>query len=183
MIAKLSVAALGCLAWGFDFSSRAAMTNVNVGDDFFAPVSVTIAVNDKVKWTWVGSLSHSSTSDTSLWDSGIHGIGFTFTNTFNSAGSFPYHCQVHTFQTGSIVVQAASLPPVVLSNPRRLSPTQFRFDYTASTGKQYVVQRSTSFTNFIALATNTASGSSVAFTDTTASASMNYYRVGRLPNP
>ena len=57
-------------------SSQAAVANVSVGDDFFNPTSNTINVNDQVKWTWIGSVSHSSTSNTGLWDSGVHGNGF-----------------------------------------------------------------------------------------------------------
>src|SRR5919198_1228987 len=157
---------LGLVGWALICGAPAfavTITNVSVGDDFFNPPNVTIAVNDKVRWMWVGLNQHSSTSDTGLWDSGLQNPGFRFTNTFSMAGSFPYHCTVptHVGQVGNITVQSAKPPPILLSNPQRLSATQFRFDYTASAGQQYVVQRSTSFTNFIALATNTAAGSSV----------------------
>src|SRR5437867_393798 len=80
------------------------ITNVNVGDNFFAPTNVTITVNDQVKWTWTGFNTHSSTSDTGLWDSGLHSTGFRFTNTFTVAGSFPYHCITHPEHVGSVTV-------------------------------------------------------------------------------
>src|SRR5262249_23099719 len=71
----------------------------------------TINPGDQVTWTWNGNISHSSTSDTGIWDSGIHGHGFVFTQTFNTAGSFHYHCEVHPFMTGAINVQGASTNP------------------------------------------------------------------------
>jgi len=92
------------------------ITNVNVGDNFFAPTNVTINVNDQVKWTWIGSLQHSSTSDTGLWDSGLHSTGFRFTNTFTAAGSFPYHCTVH-LNLVSVTVGATTAQAIVWSNP------------------------------------------------------------------
>jgi plastocyanin len=94
-------------------ASQAAVANVSVGDDFFSPANITNNVNDQVKWTWTGFNSHSTTSNTGLWDSGINGNGFTYSHTFSAAGSFPYHCTIHSFMTGSITVQAANVPPSV----------------------------------------------------------------------
>jgi plastocyanin/uncharacterized protein (DUF2141 family) len=94
------------------------LTNVNIGDFFFSPAAVTINVNDQVKWTWIGSIVHTTTSDSSLWDSGVKGNGSTFVTTFSAAGSFPYHCSVHPFMTAAITVQAANVPPTVtITNP------------------------------------------------------------------
>lgn len=94
---------LGCLGGG---SVRAAVTtNVNIVDFAFDPPSVTVNVNDQVKWTWVGSALHSTTSTSGLWDSGLHTPVFAFTNTFGSAGTFNYICSLHLF-AGSVTVQA-----------------------------------------------------------------------------
>ncbi len=86
----------------------AAITNVNIIDFAFSPARVKINVNDQVKWTWTGSSAHSTTSGSGLWDSDIHGNGFTFTHTFDTAGSFPYSCSVHSFMTGSVTVQGTN---------------------------------------------------------------------------
>ncbi len=104
------------LAW--PLSGLAATANVSIVDFAFNPTSTTINVNDQVIWTWGGSAPHSTTSDTLLWDSPIQTAG-TFTNTFTSSGSFPYHCAVHTFMTASITVQqAVNVPPTVtVTNP------------------------------------------------------------------
>ena len=67
--------------------------------------TTTITVGTTVHWMWVDSLQHSTTSDTGVWNSGIHGEDFTFNQQFNSAGSFPYHCAVHgTQMSGTVVV-------------------------------------------------------------------------------
>jgi hypothetical protein len=48
-----------------------------------------------------------------LWDSGLRANGATFTNTFNTVGSFPYRCTVplHTGQNGTINVAAVDTNP------------------------------------------------------------------------
>jgi plastocyanin len=98
--------------------SRAAITTVNIGDNVFSPNTVTINVNDRVRWAWTGVNPHSSTSTGGLWDSGIHSTGFTFTNTFGTAGNFPYRCNVHAGQTGSVTVQSANvLPSIAITSP------------------------------------------------------------------
>ena len=57
--------------------------------------SATINVGDTVHWLWKTN-AHSVSSDTGAWtDSGVHNTGFTFNITFNTAGSFPYHCSIH----------------------------------------------------------------------------------------
>src|SRR5213594_972114 len=113
-------------------ASALTITNVNVGDNFFSPTNVTIAVNDKVKWVWIGSLTHSSTSYMGLWDSGIHSLGFRFTNTFTAAGCFPYHCVVHAEHIGSVTVVVTNVPWIMPCSPKRVSATQFQFGYTAN---------------------------------------------------
>ena len=106
--------ALAGWAWACPLASQAAVANVSVGDDFFSPANITNNVNDEVLWTWTGSIPHSTTSNTGLWDSGVkNGPGVTFSKTFSAAGSFPYHCTIHSFMTGSITVQAANVPPSV----------------------------------------------------------------------
>lgn len=82
-------------------SLRAATVQVQVGatGDNYTPPAVSIEVGDTVTWTWLDD-NHSVTSGTpgfpdGLFDSGIHNNGFTFSFTFNDAGSFPYYCSVH----------------------------------------------------------------------------------------
>jgi plastocyanin len=111
----------------FPLTGFAASTNVTVGNptDRFSPTNVTINAGDKVIWTWVAQ-PHSTTSGTNdvpsgLWDSTvITKLPHAFTNTFPSAGSFSYYCQVHYDKgmTGAVFVTSASLPPaIVITNP------------------------------------------------------------------
>src|SRR6185312_16922911 len=72
-----------------------ATVTVTVGNNCFcfSPSTVTIHPGDTVLWTFSSS-GHSTTSGTpghpsGLWDSGILNQGAMFTQTFNTAGSFP----------------------------------------------------------------------------------------------
>jgi len=114
------------------------LANINIGDFFFSPTALAINVNDQVRWTWIGSAEHTSTSDTGLWNSGVNGNGATFVNTFTVAGRFPFHCEIHPFMMGAITVQAANVPPTVtITNPPDgsvfASPATFSISAKAST--------------------------------------------------
>lgn len=159
-------------------ASGSTLTNVVVGDDFFSPAAISIHVNDQVKWTWTGNLSHTSTSNTGLWSSGVHGKGFTFTNTFSSTGSFPYKCLVHpSIQTGTVTVQAAPPVAIHLSDFQRVSDTAFQFSFNANSGSTYITQRSADLLNWTDLLTNTAVSATVTVLDNQAPAAPNFYRV------
>ncbi|MCI0745255.1 MAG: Ig-like domain-containing protein [Verrucomicrobia subdivision 3 bacterium] len=133
----VSIGLIGLLSFGGATWCSAATANVRVGDNFFSPATTNINVNDTVTWTWIGFNSHSSTSSSGLWDSGIHGNGFTFSRQFTTAGNFPYFCRVHPFQTGSINVQAGNTPPTVtITSPTNNAiihvPIHFEIRATAS---------------------------------------------------
>jgi plastocyanin len=99
-------------------AGRSATANVAVGQggNVFVPVTTTINAGDTVLWTWAGN-NHSTTSDTSIWDSSVHNKPNSFQLTFISSGSFPYHCTIHgapgVGMHGSIIVAAANVPPTV----------------------------------------------------------------------
>ena len=74
-----------------------ATVNVDVGPGgsmSFSPNSVSITAGDTVQWNWKSTF-HSVTSDSAdeSYDSGVHtSLPFSFTHTFSTPGSFPYHC-------------------------------------------------------------------------------------------
>ena len=108
--------ALVGLLLGEALPAAAATTNVSVVNFAFSPQNVIINVNDQVLWTWASGITSHSTTGTNtdgmmLWDSGLHPSPFSFSFTFTNVGSYPYKCTLHTFQTGSVTVQGANVPP------------------------------------------------------------------------
>jgi plastocyanin len=88
--------------------ATAGGTAIRVADFAFSPPALMIQVGESVTWTNNDSVPHTTTSDTGVWDSGPLQPGASFSQTFASAGSFTYHCMIHPFMTGSIVVLPAS---------------------------------------------------------------------------
>lgn len=90
----------------------------------FSPNPIRITVGSAVTWTNTTAPTHTSTSNTGVWDTGSIGSGQTSRAiTFNTPGTFAYHCSFHPGMTGSVVVSAASVSPAPTSPPvRRLAP-------------------------------------------------------------
>lgn len=89
---------------------------VSIAEYTYTPDTVTIKAGNAVKWTNMGTYGHSATADGGSFDSGTLGppgvdqygnatAGATYTKTFGTQGSFPYHCTVHpTVMMGVVIV-------------------------------------------------------------------------------
>lgn len=71
----------------------------------FSPDEVDVAVGDTVTWMNTDSVSHTSTSDRSGWDSGVVAPGGRFSFAFQAAGTYQYHCAIHPGMVGTVVVR------------------------------------------------------------------------------
>jgi LPXTG-motif cell wall-anchored protein len=88
---------------------KAASASVSIGDNFYSPASVSVAVGDTVTWRNNGQAQHSATADDGSFDTGVFGPGASRSATFDSAGTFSYYCTVHgQVQSGTVRVLAAS---------------------------------------------------------------------------
>ena len=76
----------------------------NVGK--YDPQAVTVKAGDTVEWDWNDpAAQHSVTSDdNTTFDSGLCSDGNKFFVTFKNAGSFAYHCSIHSGMTGTVKV-------------------------------------------------------------------------------
>lgn len=82
-----------------------AGTEVDIADYAFAPTPLVASVGDTVTWTNQDDFAHTSTGDDDAWRSGDIEPGATFEHTFDEAGTFSYHCSIHNFMEGEIVVE------------------------------------------------------------------------------
>ncbi len=71
----------------------------------FSPAALTVPIGTTVIWTNNDATTHTVTSNTGLFDSGSLNNGATFSFTFNTKGTFEYHCTIHTTMHGTITVQ------------------------------------------------------------------------------
>jgi plastocyanin len=78
--------------------------DVSIQNYAFQPQNVTISPGTTVRWTNADSATHTSTSDTGVWNSGTLNQGQSFQYTFNTPGTYTYHCDVHRGMSGTITV-------------------------------------------------------------------------------
>ncbi|MDH3891317.1 MAG: cupredoxin family copper-binding protein [candidate division Zixibacteria bacterium] len=91
-------------------TSQAATVDVDISGFTFVPDTLVITAGDEVKWTNQDVAPHTSTSDAPLWDSGTLNQGQFWSRTFNTPGSYPYHCAIHPSMQAVIIVEAAPVP-------------------------------------------------------------------------
>lgn len=95
------VVTLGLGAGGAAAQESAA---VSIVDFAFQPASVEIATGGTVTWTNTGQAPHTVTADDGSFDSGTLSPGATFSQTFATAGTFTYHCNIHPQMTATVIV-------------------------------------------------------------------------------
>jgi plastocyanin len=82
-----------------------AGSTVEIKGFMFTPKTLTVPVGTTVTWKFDDSTQHTVTADDNSFTSSALGSGQTYTHTFTTAGRVNYHCSIHTFMTGTIVVQ------------------------------------------------------------------------------
>jgi len=76
-----------------------ATKNVDVGDDYFAPDSLTIKEDNRVRFTWVGENEHNVIREEGprpyFESESVAGSGFTYTRKFKKPGRYTIGCFLH----------------------------------------------------------------------------------------
>jgi plastocyanin len=98
-----------------DPAAPSSGVDVSISEFAFNPPVITITAGTVVTWTNQQPLViHTTTSDlgsSDPWDSGILNQNDIFTKTFNTPGTYPYHCNVHATMHGTVVVLPLPQPP------------------------------------------------------------------------
>lgn len=113
------IIAIGALA---PVAAHAASQTVVVQNFAFAPPSLTINVGDTVTWTNRDAIAHTATANVgspATFDRQLPASGGSATVAFSVAGTYAYHCSIHPFMTGTIVVLGPTAAP---STPRPTPP-------------------------------------------------------------
>lgn len=90
-----------------------------LGNRAFAPAELAIQTGTTVTWMNTDRDSHTTTSDGPGWNSGTISPGRGFSFTFQTPGTFPYHCSFHPGMVGRVVVAAAAAVPVTSAEQGR----------------------------------------------------------------
>jgi plastocyanin len=89
------ILAAGCGGSDGPSSPSGGVNTVTVGNNFYSPVDLSVTPGTTVTWQWAANaVAHNVTFDDNA-QSPTQSSG-TFTRTFSTAGTFPYHCTIHT---------------------------------------------------------------------------------------
>ena len=70
----------------------------------FAPRAINVMPGSMVSWTNEDMTPHTVTADNILFDAGPISPGDTFENVFDTPGELGYHCSIHPWMTGRVMV-------------------------------------------------------------------------------
>jgi plastocyanin len=85
-------------------TTAGAEAAVEIANFAFSPAEIEVAAGTTVTWTNADGAPHTVTADDGGFDSGRLNTGETFSQTFDTAGSFAYHCDFHPNMKGTVVV-------------------------------------------------------------------------------
>jgi plastocyanin len=82
------------------------LVTVEIRNSSYQPNPVTVKVGSQVNWHNSDNIDHTATSDTGMFDNFVnamsaHGAPVTM----STAGTFAYHCTIHSNMRATIVVQ------------------------------------------------------------------------------
>ena len=87
-------------------SDTAAAVKVEIKDFAYNPDPVTIKVGQSVTWTNQDTVPHTATGqDREVLQSGTLNQGESYTQTFDTAGTFEYFCEFHPDMNGVLIVE------------------------------------------------------------------------------
>ena len=84
-------------------TAAAAGNQVDIQGTAFHPGELTVATGTTVTWTNQDAFTHTTTSNDGFWDQSL-GNGETFQFTFDTPGTYAYHCSIHSSMHGTIIV-------------------------------------------------------------------------------
>lgn len=124
---------------------------VSIQFSAYGPSQLDVLPGETVNWTNVSQRTHTVTSDTGLFDSGHVLADGRFAFRFNRAGTYRYHCALHTSITGEIDVRRVILGAL----PTAAVPVGARVDFTGRTAdptKRVRIQRRLDGSTFTTIA-------------------------------
>ena len=110
LAAALALAASACGSSSPAAPSVAADVTISMagdrGSQSYAPNPTTMRVGQTVAWKNNDTTAHDATQDASRFQTGTVNAGGTSSAvTMSTAGTFTYHCTLHTGMVGTLVVQ------------------------------------------------------------------------------
>jgi plastocyanin len=101
----------------------AQANTIDIQNLLFQPSTLTVTTGTTVTWYNQDNVQHTVTSDNAgLFDSGAIKPGKAFSFTFNTPGSYNYHCNIHPSMHGVVVVSGAAVQEVYSPTLKNVVP-------------------------------------------------------------
>ena len=99
-------------------NTGATIVSCSTATACYSPNPIRITAGSSVSWTNNHSFAHTATADGGAWDTGsIPAGGSSGAVTFNTPGTFAYHCRFHADMHGTIIVAAVTVTPSATVSP------------------------------------------------------------------
>lgn len=86
-------------------SRGSAAPLIAIRDEAFQPATITVKAGTTVSWINKDDDPHTVTSDSPSFDSSGLDLDAKFSHTFRTPGKYAYHCAVHPFMRGIVIVK------------------------------------------------------------------------------
>ncbi|KUK04319.1 MAG: hypothetical protein PWR26_928 [Methanosarcinales archaeon] len=86
-------------------AQTAPVVEVQIVNYAFIPSTITVKAGTTVQWVNNDNVKHTVTSDEGVFDSGVFNTGDIFEYTFDTPGEYSYHCELHPFMKGKVIVE------------------------------------------------------------------------------
>lgn len=112
MSARPVAVAVAAAALALAPAAGAQPLGVGIQQDAFGPADLDALPGDVVSWTNVSARTHTVTADDGAFDSGVIEPQGRFELPVVQPGVIAYHCTLHPFMTGAVVVAPVTLDPL-----------------------------------------------------------------------
>jgi plastocyanin len=103
-LAQAPVSYAGFEPAAVDCAAQASDGAVTIAGFAFDPASLDVPLGTTVTWTNTDGTQHTVTANDGAFDSGALSQGSTFSQTFDTAGTFQYACRFHPSMQATITV-------------------------------------------------------------------------------
>lgn len=82
-----------------------AKNEIAIQNFAFSPATITVKAGDSVTWTNKDLVGHSATADDKSFDTGVLAQNESETVTFDTVGTYTYHCTPHPNMKATVTVE------------------------------------------------------------------------------
>lgn len=89
---------------GSPMAVSSAAAQATIAKFAFDPPTMSVSAGQSVTWTNADPVDHTVTGDSGTWASDPLASGGAYSMTFSQPGTYTYHCAIHPFMKGTVVV-------------------------------------------------------------------------------